>query len=455
MSISKFIFIFKKKLISWIDKIPVQGGAESDEGQKVFLSMVLEICGHLIRGLPIKEDSLKGIVGYYRSDSKPYYLYMVISEVLSSCLSCMRVEEFVKEDEDELKFGYPKLHPGNETISGKRLLHLMDESIMDEFEVRFRKLNEHLCNLINFSETNDQKYFQLFLASYALDDIKFANQDIKEFFGKHMENFNFQSADLLKLCETLFNDLEKNKCWFLRDNIKFDSTLKPGGILSSFRQRYIKAIKISHDGEKIVLGPTYKVGYGGSSKSAHGLIKDYYKDHTLDDVKHHLMKIPLISMIILSRVVELANIECSEKHKIVLEGVKSLEGVKEGFLNQIKGNYDVGDLVTTSGEDVAEILEIHESPYDYKCYLVRYLINPKIKEITEEWLPPRYIGALLFKKGDVREFFLQKILPLLGEEASNSIDDKTDAELYDHAKETILDMAREGHLKLFFVNRPK
>lgn len=455
MGISKFIFICKKKLINWIEKIPVQRGAKINEDRKAFTGMVLEICGHLIRGLPIKENSLGGIVGYSRSDPKAYYLYMVISEVLSSSLSYMRAESDIKESEDELKFGYPKVGPGNETISSKRIFHLMHDSIMDDFEVKFRKLQEHLCNLISFSETKDQKYFRLFLASHALADIKFANQDIKEFFGKPLENFNFQSADLLNLCETLFNDVDDNKCWFLKDNIKFNVALKPNQILSSFRQRYKKGIKIAHDGEKVVLGPTYKVGYGGSSKSAHGLIKDHYKDHTLEDIKHKIIKIPLICMNILCRVSEIAEIECSEKHKIILDGSKSGEGLKESIFSLTKGNYDVGDLVTTDGSDVAEILTIHESSYSYKCYLVRYLINPKLKEITEEWLPPKYIGPILLKKESIREFCLQNVLPLLGEEGLSSIESKNDAELYDYAKEALLHMAKEGHLKLLFENRSK
>ncbi len=454
MNINKLIFICKKKLIQWIEKIPVQRNTQTDEEKNLPFSIPLQISGHLLRTLPIKKDSFRFIASYSHADARSYYLYAVVSEVLSSCMSCMRVAGWIEDSEEEIIFGYPKMNAGNETISGSRVSHLLHESVIDEFEVRFRKLQEYLCNLICFSEANDQKYFQLFFATEALSDIKYANQDIAEFFGNPIENFNFQFTELLDRCKALIKDLDRNKCWFLNPSINFDSKLEQN-IMSSFRQRYKKAISIATSGEKVVLGPTYKVGYGGSSKSAHALVEEHFRDYTFDDVKHAINKVPVIGLNILSRAFEIANIECPQNFKEILDCANSGEGATKSIESVTRRSLDIGDLVTTDLSDVAEILKVHTSSYGYKSYYVRYLINPGIKEISEEWLPPRYIGPCLFRKQGARDLFTQNVAPLLGDKSIDWVSKQTDEVLYGHAKTTILNMARDGHLKMFFETKPK
>ncbi len=95
-----------------------------------------------------------------------------------------------------------------------------------------------------------------------MSDIKYANQDIAEFFGNPIENFNHQFKELLTRCKKLINDLDKGKCWFLNPKVNFNSKAQQS-VMSSYRQRYMKAVQITSNGEKVVLGPTYKVGYGG------------------------------------------------------------------------------------------------------------------------------------------------------------------------------------------------
>jgi hypothetical protein len=86
---------------------------------------------------------------------------------------------------------------------------------------------------------------------------------------------------------------------------------------------------------------------------------------------------------------------------------------------------------------------------------VRYLINPKIKEISEEWLPPRYIGPCLLKKQDIRNLFVQKVSPIIGDKSIDWIQKQSDDTLYEHAKTVVINMAKEGHLKLFFQDKSK
>ena len=163
MRIDRIIFICKKKLIRLMERIPTRPKGQSEEEKNAPFSMILQISGHLLRNLPVKDESVRFIASYAYADAKSYYLYAVVSEVLSSCMSCMRVASWVEDSEEEIMFGYPKMNAGNETISGDRISHLLHESVIDEFEVRFRKLQEFLCNLVCFSETNERSITSYFL----------------------------------------------------------------------------------------------------------------------------------------------------------------------------------------------------------------------------------------------------------------------------------------------------
>jgi len=197
------------------------------------------------------------------------------------------------------------------------------------------------------------------------------------------------------------------------------------------------------------------VGYGGSSKSAHALIEEHFRDFALDDVKHAINKIPVICFNIFLRAFEIANIDCPKNFKKLLEDAKSGEVATKEIESITQRSLDIGDLVTTDGSDVAEILEVNTSQYAYKNYHVRYLINPKIKEISEEWLPPRYVGACLLKKQKVRDLFTHRVAPLIGDKSVDWINKQTDETLYGYSKTTILNMARDGHLKILFETKPK
>ena len=367
----------------------------------------------------------------------------------------MRITDQIEEDEYALFYNYPKRDPGNESISGDRMHHLFEESIFDEFEVRYRKLQEYLCYLICFSESNEQKYFRLFLASNALEDIKYINDDIKEFFGNPMEYLNFQSNNLLNICKTLVNDLDRKECWFLNESTKFDQNLKSSQILSSYRKKYIRAIKISTDGEKIALGPTYKLGYGGSSKSAHATVKNNSRVCTREETKLAVIKTHIICLNILLRVSEIGGIGCPPEHKAILDTIKSGEDQETSIFDFTQGAFDVGDMVITYGSGVAEVLRSQQSSYGYKSYKVHYLINPKVKEITEEWLPPSSIGSCLFNKKNIRKFYIDEIAPILGPEILKVIKEKNNSELYDLAKDKLLEMAENGLLEQIIDNQSK
>jgi hypothetical protein len=89
MNLSRWVFIFKKKLIRLIEQIPV---AKKDPNEiEMPLDVPLKISGHLLRNLSIKEFP-KLVKNSLYEDARSFYLYSVIGEVLASCMCCMRVK---------------------------------------------------------------------------------------------------------------------------------------------------------------------------------------------------------------------------------------------------------------------------------------------------------------------------------------------------------------------------
>ncbi|MCK4912282.1 MAG: hypothetical protein KAS05_01010 [Candidatus Omnitrophica bacterium] len=99
----------------------------------------------------------------------------------------------------------------------------------------------------------------------------------------------------------------------------------------------------------------------GVSKSAHALVKEHFKDHTFDDVKNAINKIPVICLNVFWRVSEIVNIECPKNFKEILECARDGKRGVKGIKNTTQRNLGIGDLVTTDGSDVAEILEAYIS----------------------------------------------------------------------------------------------
>lgn len=61
------------------------------------------------------------------------------------------------------------------------------------------------------------------------------------------------------------------------------------------------------------------------------------------------------------------------------------------------GIAQVGDIVLAYGE-LAEVLEVRKSNYDYRTYRIKYLAESPKPDIEEDWFPASYIRRIYTKE---------------------------------------------------------
>ena len=227
----------------------------------------------------------------------------------------------------------------------------------------------------------------------------------------------------------------------------FDTIPTKGNFLSTKRSIFIKAILLANKGEKNSLGFTYKVGFGSLSQSMHLETRRSLHGNDFNFLRKGIIHIGILGAHVLSRAYSIANIKPSRIGANVFKTIEKGEGAMRAHFMSTVRDYEIGDLVST-GTDLAEIIGIKESKYGYRCYRVRYLANPAIISIEEEWLPARYIYKRIFKKSQVRSFYenILKRYPDKKEELK-VISEMPDEKLFKIMKDFFIDLSKQGILK--------
>ena len=422
------------------------------ELEKIFVHMPQEVAGQLRRKLNIDEASYRFIKDIGHRDARSYFLYSVLSEVGKASVSNMRVFDFTVDSEEDEKYRLRRKEGERDELAAERKEfagRLIFESITDEQNVWRRKLSECLCDLICFSETNQQPYFRMFIAANMLSDVINANRDFQEFFSCQVENITQQGKDAFDIIKNTSTEVKREKCWFLDKKFSLETmpTVKNRNILATYRRRYIRAISLASEGERGILGFTYGVGYGGLSKSIHHSTENPLHEGGFDRLREGVYAIGLLIFHVLNRAYAINNTKPSKAGAFIFEELMSGEKAKQlHFLSAIRG-YEKGDLVTR-GDDLAEVLDIRTSEYGYKSYYVRYLASPFIESIKEEWLPARYIYKRIAKKGEVRCYYegiLQRN-PHWAEDLKKILS-MSDDELYNCMRRLFIELTKKGLLR--------
>lgn len=419
------------------------------ELEELMFSLPLQISGVLLRALHVDEKDMKGVHRYTYENVKACYIFSVVSEVIAVWTSCIKAKDFIELSEKDIAEGKTKLISGDGTISTEWMSHIFHKSFKGEFDIHYRKMQEFLCDLILFSRTSDDSYFKLFFAVDELTDILFANLDIEEFFGKTIDNFQYQADKLFVVCDKLMQDVDSSKCWFLRnrDSIDFSKISHPSRIKSSYRDKFREALMISSASERIVLGPTYKVGYSGPSQAAHGIVSEYIDDYTVDSVKGSIQRLNLIFINILDRAFEIMQIDYPEDLKPLVEQALDNQKSEEMLHPIVKKDLNIGDIVVMGEKSIGEILDSELSKYDYISYHIKYLINPLTPESLDDWFPPKYIGRRLLDKRNLGKFFIDNPEILIVDKSlGGAITNQDDKFLYESAKKYILYMCERGRV---------
>ena len=447
--ILQFRYCIKKFLSSTAEKftIPQKEYAELNEFS---IKILQQLTHELIAKLKIDESSYRWLKNIGHNNARSFYLYSVVSEVLKASISNMRTLEFIRDSMEEEKY-YPKAKRRLAEKRNDEKFSYIDRAIFEGFDdeqnLWRRKLSECLSNLICFSETNEEPYFKLYIAANELSNLLFANDDFLEFFDCKIENLSYQTKDTFNIISDVSKSVKKDKCWFLKNDFKFDQIPTRGDFLQSYRQIFLKAFALAEKGEKNVLGFTYQVGYGGMSKTAHFSTEGRSRDIDFERLTSGITAVSITGYYVLRRAYEICKVTPSEiGQKIFRELVEGTGAAQSHFLSTVR-DYEEGDLLTT-GNDLVEVLQVKTSKYGYKSYYVRYLVNPAIQSIEKEWLPARYFYKRIVKKSKVRDYYRDILKRNPDKEKEMAmIMQMSDEQLFESMKRVFVELAKHGILQ--------
>ena len=328
--------------------------------------------------LTITEQDYLFISSHSFEDCRSFLLYGVLDEVMKVAIYLMRLQEF---------FDGPKVSPGEDLASRLTTMH-----IIEELHARERRLLEVLITLAMFETTNEQHYYRHFLLLEDLDSHITANNDLKEFFGARSSNIDLTIRRTIEEIRSIERSTDPAKLWYrhpnFRKSIPDQGHLVPGRILSSYRHRLKSALPLMSDSEKILIGLSY-AGYVQKSESMHFQCGPRSFDLSESNELSNPYLLGLLNFAVLIRCHRLSG--CPEIPLIhQLADAIERPNWQVPFKQLTERDIFVGDFVLAYG-DLAEVLEIRESPYKYRSYKVRYLAEKPIVEIQEDYFPAYYV----------------------------------------------------------------
>lgn len=257
---------------------------------------------------------------------------------------------------------------------GDRYDEVEAESLLLDRVAWQRRLLEALVALINFSSTNDVRYFHHFLAvqEFARHNQRLGDERI--FFGNESELTRANIATLRHAVDAARAQLhEPADCWYLRRGEKYKS--------ASLRSQYIRALKLATASEKTALGYTYAISFGAASERLHfGVLDAPHSPTPGDDVAESLSG--LLTFAIIARAHDLCGVEPAGVNKVLVARARTAK-IPEFLAPALA----VGDFVLTTGPHIAEILDIRTTDFGYVSFRVKFLDDVTGPGLAEDWLP--------------------------------------------------------------------
>lgn len=346
----------------------------------------LRCAAELRNHLSVDEPKYLSIAGQALDDCRSYVLYIALDEVKKASIHLMRLRETLDEKEAT-----------KQSTESSRIARLLTTSILEEQQMRVRRLLELLVTLILFANTNEQPYYRHLLLLEDLGQSLSENDDLQEFWGQRSANVDDHIRNQIKWIQQIEASVDLSRCWYLlnRKPIQASKQLSPGHILSSFRSRLKEAFHLMTDAERIVAGYTYNWVYGSSSEAIHyrSNRSDYRRpEEPIINVK----RLGLLINVILDRCYHLLGKPDAPRFKRISE---SLEHSDSSAMIRAAtvGAGEVGDFVLVHG-DIAQIMESKESQYGYRIYRVHYIAERPKQNIPDDWFPAPYIQVFYAKR---------------------------------------------------------
>jgi hypothetical protein len=311
----------------------------------------------------------------------------VLDDVERASLTWMRLAEFLQSDPDQ---------PSN-SAEERRLERNLTWSVRAEQSLWERRLTELLADLIGFSTTNEQSYYRHYQAVRIRDDFRKGNADFKKYYGAESLNIadsidRFTSS--IGSCEAR---LDLARCWYL-------ASQKPGAArrIAPFERRLDYALDFATKAERLSLGLSYDMAYGVPSRAIHATPGSMEHSIPWEALRTSSHRVILLSLPILLRIRRILRIRTRSGTTATLARLDRENRYPSELYDQLVRRPVVkGDFVVVHGK-LCEVIGSRAGKFGYRSYQVRFLEQPPLPEIPEDWYAARYVRVYLRAK-ELRE----------------------------------------------------
>ena len=347
----------------------------------------LRCAAELRNHLSVDETKYLLFAGQALDDCRSYVLYIALDEVKKASIHLMRLREALDGKET-----------AKQSIDSSRIARLLTISIVEEEQMRVRRLLEALVTLTLFSSTNEQPYYRHLLLLEDLEQSLSENYDMQEFWGQRSANVGDHIRNQIQWIQQIEASVDFNKCWYLRNKepIQASEESRPGHILSSFRSRLKEALPLMTDAERIAAGYTYNWVYGSSSEAIH--FRSNRSDYNIkyEELMFNVKRLGLLINSIIDRCYHLLDKPDAPRTKQISDSMARSDSSALVRAATV-GTGEVGDFVLVHG-DMAQIVDSKESQYGYRIYRVHYIAEKPKPNIPDDWFPAPYIQVFYAKR---------------------------------------------------------
>jgi len=302
---------------------------------------------------------------------------------------------------------------------------------------------ELLALLILFQKkTKKDEEYRIYLSAENIDVALSQQKDFRELYGgKDISNVQSSIDDF---ADRIQKDLDTvGQAPFFLDMGKF-SKKKPSVFLSK-RAIYLDALQHANDDERIALGVSYHATYSRLSVSIHPWMGSHNygeEDNNFKTIRASFGHIAILCMDVMRIAYDLAGEDDPRGiKKIMGENLEKSEAPK--YMAAMKKDFQVGDVLLTKWEDLAEIVETKVGDYGYKAYKLRFLSKPPLPEYPEDWRRAEDILIKLVGKDSARAMYEQSMRSVKDEKLESVMGEvmkQSDEWLLESAKAMYLDM---------------
>lgn len=347
---------------------------ETGVQESELLDLLIRGADELRKGLRINESSFSFMCRAHNLRGRDHYIYAVLDEIEQVAMALTLSKESLGDAPEDTP---------NEEV-GQRLLRNAFAAVEREQALHIRRLTEILVDLINFSQTNSNVYYDHYLLYKELGEHQTRKLDFDRYFN--CENLNTQSS--IDFTKRSIGEAEKKLqlgvCWYLEGK-----NPRPQGNskIASFKTCFDNALPLATEAERLVLGLYYGQAYREPSQSIHLNIGGLRSELSWDSLMSRRGQIWLLAAHCLNRCRRLLNVR--SRNSVVADISKAIrESTKSTNVQYAQPSIARGDFVSVFGS-LAEVVASRKSKFGYKCFKVRYLSPPPIHK--EDWYPAIYV----------------------------------------------------------------